>query len=199
MDIEGEEFKYLEGGKEGSKVEIIIFIYGMMGLKMQWCSMMCVYIEYYWVIFFDVLGFSLYINFVQKKYILRQLVIWLEKVILYLRVVNVYLVCYFMGCVVGVYFVAIRLELVKLVIFILFLDVFKNKGELFREYFEEINDIMDSNSLLFLQNFYWRIFVSFFIILNVVLCYNLCEVKKYKSCLVNSMYDLVSFSFLLMV
>jgi len=198
MDIEGEEFKYLEGGKEGSKAETIIFIHGMMGSKTQWRSMMRAYTEHYRVISLDVPGLSLHTNFAQKKHTLRQLAIWLEKVILHLRVANVHLVCHSMGCAVGAYFAATRPELVKSATFISFPDVFKNKGELFREYLEEINDIMDSNSLLPLQNFYRRTFASPPTIPNVVLRYNLREVKKYKSRLVNSMHDLASSSPLLM-
>lgn len=194
MEIDGEEFKYLEGGKG----ETVLFLHGMMGSKTQWRSMMRAYSERYRVISIDVPGLCLHSGFNQKKYSLRQLALWLDQVLASMRLSRVHLVCHALGCAVGAYFSATRPSQVQSAVFISFPDIFRNKGEVFSLYLNEMNDILQSDSLLPLQNYYKRSFTSPPSIPGVVLRYNLREVKKFRQRLIGAMSDLATSSPLLM-
>lgn len=194
MDIEGEEFKYLEGG-EG---ETIIFLHGIMGSKTQWRSLMQAYTSDYRVVAIDVPGLSLHQAFAQKKHTLRQLTLWLERVVSRLRVGRVHLVCHSLGCAVGAYFAATRPEMVKSATFMAFPDVFSNRAEMMRTLLEEVNLMMDGNDVKPLADYYRRCFAQPPSVPTIVLRYNLREVRKHRDRVLKSMHEFAESSPLLM-
>ena len=194
MDIEGEEFKYLEGG-EG---ETIIFLHGILGSKTQWRSLMQAYTNHYRVVAVDVPGLCLHQSFAQKKHTLRQLSIWLERVVDRLRADRVHLVCHSMGCAVGSYFAATRPERVASVALMSFPNVFNNRGELLLSLLDEVNQMLTGTDVEPLANYYRRAFANPPNIPKIVLRYNLREVCKYRNNLLQAMKEFADSSPLLM-
>lgn len=194
MDIEGEEFKYLEGG-EG---ETVIFLHGILGSKTQWRSLMQAYTNRYHVVAVDIPGLCLHQSFAQKKHTLRQLGIWLERVVERLRAERVHLVCHSMGCAVGSYFAATRPEKVSSVTLMSFPDVFNNRGELLLRLLHEVDSMLTGTDVEPLANYYRRAFANPPNIPKIVLRYNLREVNKYRDELLRAMEEFAESSPVLM-
>ncbi|AUM14478.1 hypothetical protein Kalk_19495 [Ketobacter alkanivorans] len=185
MDIEGEEFKYLEGG-EG---DTLIFLHGVMGSKTQWRTLMQAYTSHYHVVAVDVPGLCLHQSFAQKKHTLRQITLWLERVVTRLRADRVHLVCHSLGCAVGAYFAATRPEMVKSAAFLSFPDVFSNKGQVFRNLLAEMDNVVSTADIAPLADYYRRSYANPPSIPNIVLRYNLREVRKQRDRVLQSMRE----------
>lgn len=194
IDIEGEEFKYLEGG-EG---ETILFLHGITGSKTQWRSLMQAYTNDYHVVALDVPGLCLHQSFAQKKHTLRQLTLWLERVVNRLRVGRVHLVCHSLGCAIGAYFAATRPEMVKSATFMAFPDVFNHQGKVLRTLLDEVDQMLVGNDIKPLKEFYSRSFFSPPNIPNIVLRYNLRELNQYRQQILQAMHEFADSSPLLM-
>lgn len=194
MDIEGEEFKYLEGG-EG---DTILFLHGITGSKTQWRSLMQAYTNAYHVVALDVPGLCLHQSFAQKKHTLRQLTLWLERVVNRLRVGRVHLVCHSLGCAIGAYFAATRPEMVKSATFMAFPDVFNHQGKVLRTLLDEVDQMLVGNDIKILKEYYSRSFFSPPNIPNIVLRYNLRELNQYRQQILQAMHEFADSSPLLM-
>ena len=194
VEIEGEEFRYLEGG-EG---ETIVFLHGILGSKTQWRSLMQSYTQDYRVLAIDIPGLCLHQTFAQKKHTLRQLSIWLEKVLDRLRTDRVHLVCHSMGCALGSYFAATRPDKVQSLTMMAFPDVFSNRGDTLRELMAEINQMMTGTDVEPLADYYRRGFAKPPNIPNIVLRYNLREVCKYRERVLRAIDEFAESSPLLM-
>lgn len=176
VEIEGEEFKYLEGG-EG---ETIVFLHGILGSKTQWRSLMQSYTQDYRVVAVDIPGLCLHQAFAQKKHTLRQLCIWLERMLARLRSGRIHLVCHSMGCALGAYFAATRPEKVQSLTMLAFPDVFGNRGDTLREMVGDLNQMITGTDVEPLADYYRRGFANPPSIPKIVLRYNLREVCKYR-------------------
>ncbi|RLU01587.1 alpha/beta fold hydrolase [Ketobacter sp.] len=185
MDIEGEEFKYLEGG-EG---ETLIFLHGILGSKTQWRSLMQAYTSHYRVVAVDIPGLCLHQTFAQKKHTLRQLSIWLDRVVDRLRCERVHLVCHSMGCALGTYFAATRPERVDSIALMSFPNLFSNRGELLMSKVEEVSDMLNGTDVEPLADYYRRAFAKPPSIPKIVLRYNLREVCKYRESMLQAMRE----------
>ena len=194
MEIEGEEFKYLEGG-EG---ETIIFLHGILGSKTQWRSVMQAYTNHYRVVAVDIPGLCLHQTFAQKQHTLRQLSIWLDRVIDHLRTDRVHLVCHSMGCAVGSYFAATRPQRVKSISLVSFPNVFNNRGELLLRLLKEVNQVLTGTDVGPLADYYRRAFANPPNIPKIVLRYNLREVCKYRDSMLQAMEEFAGSSPLLL-
>ena len=194
VEIEGEEFKYLEGG-DG---DTIIFLHGILGSKTQWRSLMQTYTQDYRVVALDIPGLCLHQAFAQKKHSLRQLSIWLESVVDRLRSDRVHLVCHSMGCALGSYFAATRPGMVSSLTLMAFPDVFSNRGETLQGLVNEINAMMTGSDVKPLADYYRRAFANPPNIPNIVLRYNLREVNRFRGRVLQAVDEFAQSSPLLM-
>lgn len=195
MEVDGEEFKYLEGGQG----ETIVFIHGLLGSKTQWRSIMQAYTGKYRVIAFDIPGLCQHNGFNRKKHSLGNLSGWLEQVISQLRVDRVHLVCHSMGCALGAHFAATHPHRVNSLAFLAFPNLFGDRGETYRVMIREFNRAITDNDMEVVANYYRNSYAKPPTVPGIVMRYNLREIRKQGPRLMTCFREVFDSSLLLLV
>ncbi len=194
LDLDGEEFKYLEAGSG----ETVVFLHGSMGSKTQWRSLMQAYSGDYHVVALDIPGLYMHQNFSGRPHTLRQLTAWLEQVLDRLRLPRVHLVCHSLGAAVGAYFAATRPGRVSSLLLMSFPDIFARQGEPMRQLVSAINLMLETNDVDALAGYYRSAFADPPAVPRIVLRYTLREAQKKREPALQAMCEFAASSPLLM-